>query len=102
MSRKTATVDFLCLKLAFISWSRMITWSVVLRCFLNPACSGPMMLFFFTNQLRRFVISLSKSLPIHDVRLIGRYELTVSAGLSGLSKGMTMADFQAVGTNSLA
>ena len=28
MSRKTATVDFLSLKLAFISWSSRITWSV--------------------------------------------------------------------------
>ena len=66
----------------------MITWSVVLRCFLNPACSGPMMLFFSTNQLRRFVISLSNSLPMHDVSLTGQFEFTVAAGLSGLSKGL--------------
>ena len=45
------------------------------------------------------MISLSNILPMHDMRLIGRYELTASAGLSGLSKGMTMADFHVAGTN---
>lgn len=73
MSRKTATVDFFFFEAFF---NVMVNFnqrrSVVQWFFLKPACSGPIMFLDSTNQDRRLVIILSKSLPRHEVRLIGR------------------------------
>ena len=40
LSRNRVTVDFLVLKPDLMSKSSLTRWSVVLRCFLKPACSG--------------------------------------------------------------
>ena len=60
---------------------------MVLLGVLNPACSGQTMDLDYTNQLRRLVTSLSKSLPMQEVRLIGRYELASFAGFPGFRRG---------------
>ena len=56
----------------------------------------------YTNQLRRLVTSLSKSLPMQEVRLIERYELASFAGFPGFRRGIMMAIFQESGTKAFA
>jgi hypothetical protein len=54
---------------------RVRFWTGDRRCsgfFLNPVCSGPIMLFDSKNQVMRVVTILSKTLFRHEVRLIDR------------------------------
>lgn len=76
-------------------WNSSLTmWSNVDKPGQKPAWNFGMQLKCSKCHWSRNFITRSKTLATHDVREIGRYELTSLGGLPGLRRGTTIAVFQ--------